>query len=754
MVDSPVTDDVPWAPRRGNDPHRTYDLLQMNARSRSITPRTRELLFFTYLTCCFPECTEPSWIQVDGRPAKNVEIAHIHAVEERGPRYDPSLTSDQLRSFENLVLLCKKHHNAVDRAGADGYPAETIQEWSREAARARGIRVDDTAPIGATGLREYVAMSEAEYAHITERLTELQMHALATSLAPAVLKDRQSELDDLKQFCRSNHQFAWFQAPPWAGKTALLASFFLNPPAGVIPVAFFTSRRMVGQSTSEDFLSAMVDQLACISGQPSNRAYRSSLEGEYQRLLRIVPEILSHNRLKLLMVVDGLDEDTGPSVGQPSIASRIPKKPAANLCVVATSRTHPGIPVDVDADHPLRKVSPRDLRVSDHAEALKQSATAELHLHLTRIDQATIDLIAFSAVCRGLSTADLNALSGYSHHWIDTLMLTDLGRSFATRHDAGRRAPVWVFAHEELRAAAARRIAGDLPFYVARIHTRADEYRRKSWPIGTPEFFLKPYGELVTAEATGHLDPTLGALRDVETSVRLAHDNSRMIRMRAVYLSHEPFAQELNAILRQAAAANPPDLKVLGLMALRREVFLQGIGLNRGQARRRWRADTRLKEFHQPPIPDTLRRVEIFAQLAASIYPSDPAQSAELVALAKESALSIPNRHWSSQSLAAIAIALAERNREQAEDIATTIPVPYWRANALRAVATAVPARDSALPGRSAYGGDEQTPQTKIAQLLTTEDWTSALPVMALTHGDTLHAISSAALRAWSPVDS
>ena len=221
-------------------------------------------------------------------------------------------------------------------------------------------------------------MSEAEYAHITERLTELQMHALATSLAPAVLKDRQSELDDLKQFCRSNHQFAWFQAPPWAGKTALLASFFLNPPAGVIPVAFFTSRRMVGQSTSEDFLSAMVDQLACISGQPSNRAYRSSLEGEYQRLLRIVPEILSHNRLKLLMVVDGLDEDTGPSVGQPSIASRIPKKPAANLCVVATSRTHPGIPVDVDADHPLRKVSPRDLRVSDHAEALKPLVPAGL----------------------------------------------------------------------------------------------------------------------------------------------------------------------------------------------------------------------------------------------------------------------------------------------------------------------------------------------------------------------------------------
>ncbi len=56
------------------------------------------------------ECREPL---IDGGILVG-DLCHIKAAKPKGPRYDPTQTEAKRRAFENLILLCKKHHTIVD----------------------------------------------------------------------------------------------------------------------------------------------------------------------------------------------------------------------------------------------------------------------------------------------------------------------------------------------------------------------------------------------------------------------------------------------------------------------------------------------------------------------------------------------------------------------------------------------------------------------------------------------------------------
>ena len=60
--------------------------------------------------CAFPNCPTPI---SDGQTLLG-EAAHIKAESPGGPRYDPSKSPEERRSFENLILLCRIHHKLVD----------------------------------------------------------------------------------------------------------------------------------------------------------------------------------------------------------------------------------------------------------------------------------------------------------------------------------------------------------------------------------------------------------------------------------------------------------------------------------------------------------------------------------------------------------------------------------------------------------------------------------------------------------------
>ena len=71
-------------------------------------------------------------------------------------------------------------------------------------------------------------------------------------LAPEVLEDRETELAELRDFCFGDESYAWWEGDPWSGKTALLATFVLKPPAGVGVLHFFVR---AGQSFWSDSMA-------------------------------------------------------------------------------------------------------------------------------------------------------------------------------------------------------------------------------------------------------------------------------------------------------------------------------------------------------------------------------------------------------------------------------------------------------------------------------------------------------------------
>ena len=88
------------------------------------TPSTKVRLFaLSGNRCAFPDCTHSFVSDTHVKPI--YAIAHITAENPGGPRYDPTQTDDERRSFDNLMLLCPNHHALIDKHPGQ-YPVETL----------------------------------------------------------------------------------------------------------------------------------------------------------------------------------------------------------------------------------------------------------------------------------------------------------------------------------------------------------------------------------------------------------------------------------------------------------------------------------------------------------------------------------------------------------------------------------------------------------------------------------------------------
>lgn len=74
--------------------------------------------------CTFPSCNNPL---IDDRNIFIGELCHINSFKKKDARYDPTLTDDQLRDYDNLVLMCHAHHKRIDTL-EDEYPVELLKE--------------------------------------------------------------------------------------------------------------------------------------------------------------------------------------------------------------------------------------------------------------------------------------------------------------------------------------------------------------------------------------------------------------------------------------------------------------------------------------------------------------------------------------------------------------------------------------------------------------------------------------------------
>lgn len=92
--------------------------------SNYISDKVKKALFAQSMNCCeFPECNEPI---VDKKGIVKGEICHIEG--SRGPRFNESLSNEQINSIDNLILLCPNHHTEIDK-DVENYTVEKIKNW-------------------------------------------------------------------------------------------------------------------------------------------------------------------------------------------------------------------------------------------------------------------------------------------------------------------------------------------------------------------------------------------------------------------------------------------------------------------------------------------------------------------------------------------------------------------------------------------------------------------------------------------------
>lgn len=378
--------------------------------------------------------------------------------------------------------------------------------------------------------------------------------ALLRDIAPPRLAGRRDELRELMEFCAGPEPYRWIQGRPWAGKTALVSSFALNPPRGVVPVSFFITSRLAGQADSTAYTEALVHQLAALVGrEPSAHVSPALRDGERRALLTEAAERVAEDGATLLLVVDGLDEDHSartPGTPGPSISSLLPERPPPGVRVLVTSRPNPDLPLDVGPGHPLRRCAVRTLSSTGIVMDLEHEARFELSRALAG-DDLEKEIVGLLAAARGsLRPEDLRELTRRQLYEVGQRVNGVFGRILRLRGHSAREFDDrgYLFAHETLFAAAVEMLGPDVEPYRERIHGWADGYRERGWPEETPPYLLQQYGRMVTG------------LGDVERAARLATDAWRQDRMRTAGGSDGAALAEIDAVRTMIERQAPDDL--------------------------------------------------------------------------------------------------------------------------------------------------------------------------------------------------
>ena len=471
--------------------------------------------------------------------------------------------------------------------------------------------------------------------------------------------DREAELAELADWCVSGDEaYVRWEAGPGAGKSALMYWLVLNPPPGTWVISFFVTARLAAQSDSTAFTDALLDQLAAVTGEqvpPSTPA--AVRDGLRRRLLEKAAAQAVKAGRRLVLVVDGLDEDSGslPGSGLPSVAACLPKRFPDGLRVIVAGRPDPPLPADVDPDHPLHSCTVRLLGASPYAADAMRRAQRELDEVLAadrhRNDGLGYEVLGLvTAAGGGLGDRDLQQLTGCPAFEIDRLLGGVFGRTIASRPAPHAAARVFLFTHETLREQATERLGPDiLDGFAGRLHAWADGYRQRRWPSDTPGYLLRGYPRM------------LADAGDADRLAALAADPVRHHRMLAATRGDAAALAEITAAHALISTSASPDL----LAALR-------LAWHRGQLDRR----NAHIPFELPAVWATL------------------GQPVRAEALAR----SIPSDHHQALALAGVAMAAAgagdyDRAREladRAEQIARSFTDAGWRMRVLAAAAAGV----------------------------------------------------------------
>ncbi|BAW06665.1 caspase, EACC1-associated type [Nocardia seriolae] len=406
------------------------------------------------------------------------------------------------------------------------------------------------------GRRDRIAPAGLPSAVVTAYTTQIR------DLSPADgLLDRAAELAELAEFCTGETPYVWWQAGPWAGKTALMSWFALHPPPSVRVVSFFITSRLAAQDDHHAFTDAVLEQLSALL--PDQAAAVAMATGNRDALRRHLLDLAAQRAAesggRIVLLVDGLDEDRG----KPSIASLLPKNPGPGLRVIVSGRPNPALPLDVPGNHPLHHCRRREVDRSAAAFDIIQAARLELGGILDRsdVDQEILGLIT---AAHGLTGTELEDLTGLPPFRIQRILSGVTGRTFRSYSSRFAVDQINLLAHETLQEEAenalGRALLGE---YRNLIHAWAAHYREQDWPSWTPTYLLTRYFSMLRRRG------------DVARMTELALDTARHDRLLDLTGGDGIARTEIVTVSGLWLGEDEPDLLAVCKLSMRRRRLTQ-----------------------------------------------------------------------------------------------------------------------------------------------------------------------------------
>ena len=510
-------------------------------------------------------------------------------------------------------------------------------------------------------------------------------------IAPLKLEDRDAELSELARFCVEPNAgpYVWWRAGPWAGKSALMSTFVLRPPEDIAErvriVSFFITARLAAQDTREAFTEVVLEQLAALLGRSLPTVLpESTREAFLLDLMAQAADACQEAGARLVLVVDGLDEDRGVTAGQDahSIAGLLPADPPAGMRIIVAGRPDPQVPEDVPDWHPLRNSAiVRPLGVSEYARDIARLSRQELRklLHGTVTEQDVLGLL--TAARGGLTARDLSSLMDVPLWDVEDVLHAVAGRTFTSRPSFSGHADlpeVYLLGHEELQAQSENYFGGRLTGYRDRLHAWAAAYSIRKWPADSPEYLLSGYYRL------------LHDLGDLDRIIEYALDMARHDRMLDLTGGDAAAILETRTALDRIVAQDEPDLTSALILAHHRDYLaernssipssLPAVWAILGHLTRALALATSITE----PINQAAALTDVAVDLALAGHP----QQAIAIAAQVDTATRLDSR---VQARAKVAAALASTGlRQEVEALAHSITDPYRQADVLAPAAEAL----------------------------------------------------------------
>ncbi|MYW02346.1 hypothetical protein [Streptomyces sp. SID3343] len=452
---------------------------------------------------------------------------------------------------------------------AAGYPVFTDAEWETALRAARQSALKAVHEANPASDRK-----DPTGPFVRAHLPELRVRG--------ALVGRQAERAAMNAFVRARdpqaQSYMCWHAKHAAGKTALLADYVKNPPPNVDVLNYFVSADQ-GTNTRVEFVAEMATQIRTFlrrneASLPTPRSPR-----EWANLFDRAARKSAGRGRRLLLVIDGLDEDvawSGPAHGDGarhpndqarnvvtggSIAALLPTQPDHGMRVVVSARRSTRLPEDVAAEHPLRvRECLRLLKPSAPAVEIERAAWAAAErLRADDLGRVVIGLLAVTG--GGLRTADLAVLSGTSVEVVDGLVHGVAGRCLVLDDEVTE---TYALSHDEILGSVLRELAPKAAEHLTGLlHSWVETWRAAGWPEETPLYPLTGY---------------LRLLDDPADRATFVLDARRQVRLAAVAGPDVALAQ-LDALAEviDGWATRPDHLAPATRLAASRALLLYGV---------------------------------------------------------------------------------------------------------------------------------------------------------------------------------